>query len=125
MTFFYLNFTVGCCERVFRCINTQLGTASLPFYVRLPSQKENKSKDDWYTFRANTSTFSYFASLLNGDQHLKERICFSRSNVFTLRVDPILKGLHCAGECTSSQERCYPSFLKTAVKHGGVPKQLR
>ena len=43
----------------------------------------------------SNSAIIIFASLLNRDQLLRERICSWWSKFFPLRVDPIFKGLHC------------------------------
>ena len=50
----------------------------------------NSFKRNKNTFRISSSTIC--ASLVNRGQLLKERICFSRSNFFLLRVDPLPKG---------------------------------
>ena len=43
-------------------------------------------------------------------QSLNERICFSRSKFFHLRINPIFEELHCSEEWTGSQESCSPFF---------------
>ena len=64
-----------------------------------------------YTFRGSNSFIFIFASHLNGGQLLKKRICSPRSKFFSLRVDPVLKGLHCPVKQIGSKKNCLP--LKT------------
>ena len=52
----------------------------------------------------NNFAIFIFASLLNGDQLLKERICSSRSTFFPLREDPIWEGLVLSGLKRKSQK---------------------
>ena len=66
-------------------------------------------KVNGYTFRgSNSFILFFFASHLFRGQHLKERICSPRSKFFPLRVDPILKGLHCPGKQTGSHKSRLP-----------------
>ena len=44
-----------------------------------------------YTFRGSNSAIFIFASILNGSQLLKERICSTWSKFFLLKVDPLWK----------------------------------
>ena len=50
-----------------------------------------------YTIRGSNSAIFIFASLLNGGQLIKERICSNRSKFFPLRVDPLLDGFILSG----------------------------
>ena len=49
-------------------------------------------KVNGYAFRGNNSSIFIFASLLNGGQLLKKRICSCRSKFFPSRVDPFWMG---------------------------------
>ena len=59
-------------------------------------------------FSCRGSNSFIFASHLIRGQLLKERICFPRSKFFPVRVDLILKGLHCPGKGTGSHRSCFP-----------------
>ena len=56
---------------------------------------------------SNHDTF-VFASLLNGDLLLTERICSTRSKFFLFRVDPISGELFHPMKQTESNKNCYP-----------------
>ena len=62
----------------------------------------SKFKVNGYTFRGSNSTFIIFASLLTGDQFLKERICSSRNKFFPVRIDPLLGRLSPLAKQTGS-----------------------
>ena len=65
-------------------------------------------KVNGYTFRRSNSFIFIFASHLISGQLLKKRICSFRSKFFSLRVDPIFRGLHCSGKQTGSHKSCFP-----------------
>ena len=55
-----------------------------------------------------TLLFSFFVSHLIRGQLLEKRICSLRSKFFPLRVDTILKEVHCPGKETGSHKNCLP-----------------
>ena len=55
---------------------------------------------------SNSVTF-YIASVLNGDQVLKERICSARSKFFLLRVDPNFERLGQPRKQMRSHKSCF------------------
>ena len=59
-----------------------------------------------YTFRRNNS--SIFASLSDEGQLINERICFSGSKFFPLRVDPVLEKFCHPGKQKGSHKSCSP-----------------
>ena len=61
-----------------------------------------------YTFKGSNSASFIFASHLIRGHLLKRTVCSSRSKFFPLRVDPILKGLHCPEKETGSHKSCIP-----------------
>ena len=58
------------------------------------------------TFRGSKSKLVIFAALLNGSQHVKERICSFRGRLFPLRVDCIPEGLHHPQKQIKSHKSC-------------------
>ena len=61
--------------------------------------------------RGSNSAIFIFVSLLNGDQHLKERICSFWSKFFPLKVDSILEELNHPEKQTGRYKSC-PPFQK-------------
>ena len=70
---------------------------------------------NWFTFKDNNSAVFIFASLLNGGQLLKERICSCGSKFFPLREDPIFAGHYHPGTQIGSHKSCFP--LQNGRKH--------
>ena len=58
----------------------------------------HRFKVNKYTFRGSNSFIFMFSSHFIWGQLVKKRICSRRSKFFPLRVDHILKGLHCPGK---------------------------
>ena len=71
-----------------------------------------------YPFRGSNSIFIFVSHLLRG-QFLKKRIYSLQSKFFLLRIDLILKGLHCPGKQKLSHKSCFPLF-KIIENHKGV-----
>ena len=63
-------------------------------------------KMNGYTFRGSNS-YCHFASHLTRDQLLKKRFA-PGGKLFPLRLDPILKGLHCPEKQTENHKSCFP-----------------
>ena len=57
------------------------------------------------------SFFFIFISHLISGQLIKKRVGSPRSKVFPLRIDPMLKGLHCPGKQKGSDKRRYCTNL--------------
>ena len=86
----------------------------------------NHYQNQGYTFRGSNSVIYISASLVKRGLLSKERICFSWSKFFLLRVNPCLEGLWQLGKQTGSHKvvsHCKNGEKKT--KHGGVPTDLK
>ena len=68
-------------------------------------------KEDAYIIRESNSSIIIFASILNGDLLLKDRICSSRSKFFSLKVDLILKWFCSQGKILSQHQYSCHVFL--------------
>ena len=73
----------------------------------------SSSKVIGYTYNGGNSTILLLASLLDGGQLLKERICSCWSKFFPVRVDPVLEGRHCLGKQTGRLKNLF--VLKLTV----------
>ena len=75
------------------------------------SHFERVALSNGYTFRGTNSFIFILVSYLIRGRVLKERICPTWSKFSPLRVDPILKGLHCRMGTLSGEQTPSFSFL--------------
>ena len=68
-------------------------------------------------------TLSGEATLSFRGQLIKQKLCSPRSKFFSLRIILVLKELYCLENQTGPQGVASP--LKMALKHGGVPIDLK
>lgn len=71
---------------------------------------------DVHIFSGSKSVIFFFASLLNGCQHFKERICSSRKKFLFSRAETFCKALSCNTSPFSPGENCTKAVLMRVHK---------